>query len=322
MHIDQKTFFQLQQKMSSIPFNQTEEWLNHAKGNASINVRFYVDSLEESHIACYAFLSKSRLFGQRMSIDGICKAAICNSEHIRAFFKSIVEDGADLTHISDVDEYDPSFEVGIRRAGLVRPLGLHLCPMSMIVDLQKPFQFHRNWRRNVKKAKEQGCRFMVKDNPIIEDAQEFVRLFGELKERKGLSFSLTPEKIMTLLKGNYKLFFVENSNGINICGRISYMNNGLVYDVYAANSDEAISMGAAYLIQESIFQYFREQGFEKFDYGRISPSVGKMDNIYIAKSYSGGRPIGYNGEWNFCKKPWKNFFFSFNKFYIHDGTMY
>lgn len=92
--------------------------------------------------------------------------------------------------------------------------------------------------------------------------------------------------------------------------------------MYAANSDEAISVGAAYMIQEEIFQYFKEQGFDRFDYGRISPSNGKMDNIYIAKSYSGGRPIGYNGEWEFCNKQWRAYFYSLMAFAVQHLSRY
>ena len=109
---------------------------------------------------------------------------------------------------------------------------------------------------------------------------------------------------------------------VTICERISYINNNQVYDVYAANSDTAMSVGAAYLIQEGIFQYFKEQGYEKFDYGRIPPSDGKMDNIYIAKSYSGGRPIGYNGAWEYCNKLWRAYFYSLMSFFVHHTTMY
>ena len=83
-----------------------------------------------------------------------------------------------------------------------------------------------------------------------------------------------------------------------------------------------MSVGAAYLIQEGIFQYFKEQGYEKFDYGRIPPSDGKMDNIYIAKSYSGGRPIGYNGAWEYCNKLWRAYFYSLMSFFVHHTTMY
>lgn len=322
MQIDRDLFFQLQMMLETIPFNQTQEWLEHVYGQNMNRIHYFVDSTKKPHVACFGYLGKNKFIGLRLNIDGICKSADCSADDIRTFFKSIIDEGYDMVQVSDIDAYNPDFEVGVRRAGLIRPLGLHLCPMSMIVDLQKPFQFHRNWRRNVKKAAEHGCHFVAKESPTLADAKEFVRLFGELKERKGLGFTLSPDKIMTLLKGNYKLFFIVDANGINICGRISYINNTDVYDVYAANSYESISVGAAYMIQEYIFQFFKEKGYEKFDYGRIPPSAGKMDNIYVAKSYSGGSPIGYNGEWNYSIKLWKTFFFSFYQFYLHHGSLY
>lgn len=322
MQISRTLFFQIQEKLDTIPFNQSKEWIEHAYGDLPNESLFFVDSETEPHIACIGQFSQKKILGRRLIIDGISKSKTLTSDHVKNLFKGMVEDGYDAIWVSDVDEYDPTFEVGIRRAGLIRPLGLHLCPMSMIMELQQPFSFHRNWRRNVKKAMEHGCKFVVKDVPSKDDAKDFVRLFGELKERKKLGFTLTAERIMTLLEGNYHLFFIENSEGKNICGRISYTNSNLVYDVYAANSDEAISVGAAYLIQESIFHFYKENGFDKFDYGRISPSADNMDNIYVAKSYSGGRPVGYNGEWTYYNKLWKQYFYSIYRFVYCHSRLY
>lgn len=321
MKLDKNTFFELQKKLEVIPFTQTEEWLMHSYEHVMERMHFFVDADTDPHVAAFGHLHSRKLLGSRLLFNGICKSKGCTSEHIRLFFKSIVDEGYDMVRVSDIDEYDPNFEVGIRRAGLVRPMGISLCPMSMIVDLQKPFNFNRNWRRNVKKARENGCSFRVIENPTMENCNQFVRLFGELKQRKGLGFSLSPDSLITLFQGSYKMFAVQ-MGGETICSRISYINNGLIYDVYAANSDEAIKVGAAYLIQEEIFQYFKEQGYEQFDYGRIPPSIGKMDNIYVAKSHSGGRPIGYNGEWEYSNKLWRRYFYSLHSFAYGHATLY
>lgn len=211
MQIDRNKFFELQKRLEIIPFTQTEEWLMHSYVEALERIHYFVDSDTDPHVAAFAHLRKRRVLGQRLMFDGICKAEKTTANHIRTFFKGIVE--YDIVHVSDIDEYNPEFEVGIRRASLRRPLGIHLCPMSMIVDLQQPFCFHRNWRRSVKKANENGCRFVVKENPTMEDANEFVRLFGELNARKGLHFSLSPERLMTLLQGDYKPFAVNIGGG-------------------------------------------------------------------------------------------------------------
>lgn len=210
MQVDRNKFFELQKRLEIIPFSQSEEWYEHSYEDSTERMRFFVDSLEQPRIMAFGYLRSRRFLGRRLSIEGVSKAADCTSEHIRLFFNGIMEEGFDVIYVSDIDEYDPNFEVGIRRAGMKRPMGIHLCPMSLIVDLQKPFKFHRNWRRNVKKAHENGCKFTMIENPRIEDAKEFVRLFGELKERKSLHFSLSAEKLMPLfIQGRYKMSIIE-----------------------------------------------------------------------------------------------------------------
>ena len=88
----------------------------------------------------------------------------------------------------------------------------------MIVDLQKPFSFHRNWRRNVRKARENGCRFTMIENPCFDDAKRFVDLFGELKKRKSLRFSISPEGLMHLFsQGRYTMSVIERGGGNYLC---------------------------------------------------------------------------------------------------------
>lgn len=218
MQVDRNKFFELQKQLESVPFTQTEEWFEHSYEDRTDRMRFFVDSTENPSVAAFGYLRSRKLLGSRLLFDGICKSAACTSKHIRGFFKSIVDEGYDVEHVSDIDEYDPDYEVGIRRAGFRRPFGIHLCPMSMIVDLQKPFSFHRNWRRNVKKAQDNGCTFVAIENPRRDDAKEFVRLFGELKERKALHYSLTEDKLLPLFeKGNYKMFMIKMGVGKYLC---------------------------------------------------------------------------------------------------------
>lgn len=226
-----------------------------------------------------------------------------------------------MINISDIEKYSTIFEIGIRQAGFIRPIGLHLCPMTLIVDLKQPFSFHRNWRRCVKKSMDCGHVFEYVEKPTIHDAKEFVNLFDQLKVRKNLGFSLKEKQILKLLQGSFHLFFIRKGDK-RIAGRIAYTHGEQVYDVYAANSNEAIHSGAAYRIQEGILQYFVRQGYSYFDYGRISPSADGMNDIYLSKSYSGGYPIAYNGEWFFCRSIFLTYMYSFFLHVIHKQRLY
>lgn len=322
MIIGREVFFSFQAKLDYIPFSQTEEWLDSNYANYKENIVYFIDSLEKPRITCFGICLKKRFIGEKLMIDGISFSKEVSSDNIREFFKSIIDMEYSMITLSDIHEYSPEFEVGYRRAGFVRPLALSLCPMSMIVELQRPFSFHRNWKRNVKKSKDIGNQFHIIESPTLNETEDFIKLFNQLKQRKSLGFSLNAEQLMILLKGNYKLFYLNDNENKKIAGRIVYVKGKLVYDVYAANSNEAIKTGASYHLQEGVLNYYRELGYEEFDYGRISPSADAMDNIYMSKSYSGGRPISYNGEWYYGKSLLINYIYVFFKHIIRKQRIY
>ena len=115
--------------------------------------------------------------------------------------------------------------------------------------------------------------------------------------------------------GLKKLFFAIGENKHHLSARVVYITKKIAYDVYAANSDEGIKSGAAYYIQEKILYYLKQNGVEIFDYGRIPPSNDEMNNIYVAKSYSGGVPMQYNGQWIFNKSRKIDLIYNLLKYY-------
>lgn len=321
MIVSKDDFFKYQSKIEVVPFSQSEAWLD-ANHESQEGIVYFVNKIDLPSICCYGECYHQRFIGRRLIINGISCSKGVDADNLRDFFKDIRDNGFDVVTISDISEYDPSFEVGIRRAGFIRPLGLNLCPLTMMVNLQGEFTFHRNWKRNVKKSIAAGNSLIHVDNPTIDDANCFVNLFVKMQDRKSLGYMITPESIDTLLKGPFDLFFIEDSVGERISGRIEYKNENFVYDIYAANISNGIKSGAAYHIQQGIFEYYKEKGVELFDYGRIPPSATEMDNIYVAKKYSGGYPIGYNGQWIYSNATWKLYLLSCNDFIHYKQHIY
>lgn len=322
MIVDKETFFALQGKINNIPYSQSLGWHDTAYKDVLDKMVYFVNTTDDPRICCFGYQSKRRFFGKTLSIDGISRKDDVNITEYRAFFKSIVDEGYQIIDIVDIGKYSPDFEVGVRRAGFIHPFGLSLCPMSLVVDLKSPFKFHRKWRSHVRNSTDKGNMFYPVENPKMEDAQEFVRMFGELKERKNLRYSCSAENIFYLTSHSFKLFFMKNKEGENIAGRLEYICGKKVYDIYAANTAVGLSSGAIYHLQEEILNYLAEHKFNEFDYGMIPPSDNHMDDIYIAKSYSGGSPIGYNGQWQYCKSLKKRYLMSFYTFYIHHTQLY
>jgi hypothetical protein len=122
--------------------------------------------------------------------------------------------------------------------------------------------------------------------------------------------------------GEFFLSLVRNAEGKPLCGRMTYLRAGHAYDVYAANSDESLTTGAVYQNQQQLLEYLKAIGATDFDYGRIPPGRDTMDNIYVAKSYSGGHPVLYNGEWEYNKSNAINWFYSMYRYCLHKAKRY
>jgi len=320
MTIDEVQFFEIQAThFSNIPYNQTKEWLKSTVG--IVSTKFFVNSLKKPEIACWGRVFKRKFVGNHLMIDGITYQTD-NIKTIHDFFQNIVNQNYSIIEISDIGIHSTHFEIGIRQAGFIRPI-LSLSPLSLIVKTQEPFNFHRNWRRNVRKAENEGCEFEIVEYPTEVQLKEFVGLFKQLKERKGLEFSINNRSLYLLLQNKcYKLFFVKNSKGNYISGRIIYVCGDNSYDIYAANSDEGTKNGSAYYIQEKILFYLKHIGVSYFDYGRISPSNDEMNNIYISKNYSGGEPITYNGQWLYSKSKQTGLLYEIYKLLIRKQRRY
>lgn len=321
MRVDKETFFKLQSEFEYVPYNQTEEWLESFYKNST--VVYYVNDIRRPLICCWGIVHNRPIIKRHLRIEGASINGKLSSDLVRDFYKYILSEGFDLVEVSDLNIYNIDYEIGIRRAGYIRPLGLSLSPLSMILRLNEPFNFHRNWRRNVKLSKEQGIRFLYLDNLSVNHAKEFIKLFFELKMRKKLRFTLSLDIIMKLINnGRYKLFFVLDKGNNHLAGRIVYVHRKNAYDVFAANSSRALAYGAVYYLQEEILNFLKNQGVDVFDYGRISPSSDSRDNVYLSKCYSGGYPILYNGEWQYAKYKFYYYIKSISLFCLRNKELY
>lgn len=323
MKIDRTEFFMIQARFEYIPFTQTEEWLLSEYSDKLNDIVYFVDSLDYTQICCWGIIMEKPIIGKYLLLNGETIQEDIAINRVTSFYREIIDENFSTVEVSSINYYSAKFEVGIRRAGFIRPLGLSLCPLTLLVNLQEPFNFHRNWRRNVRKSIKESVRFQYIENPTNNDISSFIELFNQLKERKSLRYKLSKKGLSKLLcKNRYKLFFVYDKEGYPIAARIIYVMNKRAYDVYAANSEEALQCGATYFIQQEILDFLRVLKIEHFDYGRIPPGTDNMDSIYVSKSYSGGEPICYNGQWHYSKKKLNDFLYSFAKYLIRGDKRY
>ena len=322
MIIDKDTFFQIVEKFEYIPFEHTLAWENYKDESGSHFIHF-VDDKSAPNICCWGRIIKKPLVGKILDIQGEIKQTAITNKQIQHFWKNVIEEAScNMITYNSVSEYSCNYEISMRRAGFIRPLGNRVCPLTIFIQTQEDRDTDRNWRRNLKKSLSENLVFKAIDQPTLENAQEISRMFGELKEMKGLGYDLVPNQLMQILKDdNFKLFYTLKDD-IPLCARIVYIKNGMAADVFAANSFESRKYSATHFMMERIFDHLKEQGIKVFDFSRIPPSNNETDSVYVFKNSAGGYPVQYNGEWIWSKKRIYSLAFCVYNFFIRKAHQY
>lgn len=297
MIVSRDDFFKAQQRLQNIPFNQTEEWFEKC-GFLEENCRFFIDDLSNPHIGCWGSVYKRKFIGEHLKIYGESYNDIITAHHMRDFFLKLTCYTYNIIEIASFNFYDTKFEIGIRRAGFLRPMVSNLSPLTLVLHPFETRKVHKTWNKNIRLSSEANLSFKFVESPTLDDTITFCNIFEELKFTKKLNYSLEANSLLKLFnQNNYKLFFVYDQNKTPIAGRIVYCTSKVGFDVHAANTNKSRDSGAAYYIIDEILLFLKEINVKTFDYGMISPCNNEMDDIYRAKSYSGGTPTLYNGQW-------------------------
>lgn len=319
---DSKLFFELQSKFSQITYDQSQAWCNYLLSKKE-EIVFYVDDEKDTQILFWGrkkklpFISKYLLL-----IDTPLLQPGLSEKTIRKRFLSLIEHDYVGFQIDSINEYEVEFEVGLRRAGFVRPLSLFKCPLTSIINLQDDIRYDANWKRNVANSQKKGISVVEINEPSYSDAATFCRIFNETKKMKGLSYSLEPADIFALIKHpTIRLFQAVDSQSV-VSMQIFYCNNKKCYSIYRANSFNSRKNNAAYLLYNEIFKVLSNEGFESYDMGRIPPSNHNTDLVYIFKNATRARKIQYNGEWVLYKKKWIEYLMFVYKRFITKKTRY
>lgn len=296
------SYFEIIQKFDLIPFVQSEAWYNFLKSRNE-NIVFYVDSERDTKIAFFGREKKIPFTSLKiLIIDTPLIIKGFNEKAIRNSFLTLIEEKYIGIELDSMGIYDMEFELGLRRAGFVRPLGFTKCPLTIILNLYEPFNYEKTWKRNVRRSIEAGIITKEVSTPKIEDAQLICDLFNEMKEFKNLKYSLTPQSIYSLLESpNVRLFYAFENDQV-ISAQIEYVYKGNCDGIFRVNSIKSRENNASYLLCNQIFEKFASEGQFHYDFGRIPPSNHSTDSVYVFKNASGGRKVQYNGEWVYYKK--------------------
>lgn len=298
---DTELYFKKIQEFDHIPYVQSRAWHNYLIRRGE-KLAYFIDNSNDTLIAFFGRekhipYTKCKL----LLIDTPLIKSGLSEKTIRSRFLPILQEEYLGMEIDSISEYSIDYEIGLRRAGFVRPLKLSKCPMTILVQLDRPFNFDTKWKHNVKSALECGISVKEVINPTIEDAENFSVLFKETRENKGLKYDLSSEAILTLLNGpDVRLFFALENNNV-VSAQIIYVNNGYCYSIFRANSMRSRDNNSSYLIYNTVLETLAKEQNIYIDLGRIPPSNNETDKVYHFKNHTRGVKIQYNGEWVFYK---------------------
>jgi hypothetical protein len=275
-------------------------------------VRYFLDE----QIGCAAYVK--RFMGLTMlMVDTEClqhrhtkPTAICR------FYEALRQTGVDMIEVNSRRIYQADYEIGIRQAGFLRPVGSFSYEMTNIIDLSQPLSFNENWKRNLKVSDSQGLTLQRVEHITREDIAAFIRLYREMCFHKNLAQPFTEEMLRVLLDDpHFRLCFICHGNE-RLSGIIYHhvgMQAGLLY---AANGDAANRVHAGFQLYKQLLNSLSEEGVKTFDMEKMGASIHSTNAVFLFKQGIRGELTPLCGEWSWYKRRWYGVGMYFIKKYL------
>lgn len=298
---DKEYFFRNQKKMTIIPFSQSEAWYNYMISKQK-KIALFIDNNDNPNLFTWGIEEKTPLSNKKIIRFEGESYNIINDKLITEFYSKLCQLDYLAIEINSNNRYYIDFEIGIRRAGFLRPIASFNCPLTLEINFKNDIIYNRNWKRNYKLA--------VKNNLIFEEVknleeihfEQIEKMFYEMSILKSLNYKIQKKELKALLTSNFiRTFFVYDKTMQPLASRIIYYDKNLSADVIAANSNKAREFGATFFIIQNILELLKKEEVKCFDFSRIAPSTNDSDNVYLFKNSIESEKVQYNGEWSFYK---------------------
>jgi len=302
--VNKNIFFEITQNFNYLPFTQSRGWWAYNSIRDENRFTFFIDSLEKPAIACMGHIKKC--FGLKMlQIEGECFADEKNidSKKIRDFYKEISLTGFDMIEINSSLPYNALYEIGIREAGYLRPVGMFSTPLSSWIYLQQEIHYNRNWERNIKKSEKYDLELEIITQPNEKDCNDFCEIYNLMSNRKMINKLFSQQVSGLLIDEDFQLLFVKENNE-RIAAIIIYLNKkgAIAGGVYAGSTDKALSSHATFFMYDAMFQYLKGLNCEIYDMARLAPSTHSKQSVFLFKNGVKGDYLLYCGEWSWYRK--------------------
>lgn len=300
---DKSQFFGLIKDFEHVPFVQTEGWRNYHASIKHDSIRYFVDDEHNATIACFGH-AKSFMGLKMLIVEGEClKQKTTSAKKIKLFFEGFFDLGYDIIEIDSYLPFQTEFEIGIRQAGFLRPVGMFSIHLSSFIDLTQSSGFNDNWKRNLKLANQSELSFEMVDEPNIADCEAFAKQYQELIMDKKINHNLTVPQIELLLSSpNFGLAKVTDNHQRLISAIIFHKSGTHAGLLYASKNHLAKQTGATFFMYKKLLESLSAKGFATFDMERLLPSTHSTNGVFLFKQGIKSNHIIYNGEWSWYKR--------------------
>jgi hypothetical protein len=169
-------------------------------------------------------------------------------------------------------------------ANLYRTFVLDLTPS--LDELRK--NLDAKWRNKLTQSEKKGLK--VSAEAGIDQYQTFCHMYNEMFKRKAFETTVNVEEFgriqQSLPESQRMRILICEQNGVPVAGIVaSAMGDSGIY-LLGATSDDGLNSKGAYLLQWTMIQWLKENGFKSYDLGGIDPE-GNPGVYSFKKGFSG-----------------------------------
>lgn len=176
---------------------------------------------------------------------------------------------------------------------------------TFILDLTPPIEelrrkLDKKWRNQLTRSEKNGLKVVVGNGP--DEYRLFCRMYNQMRKRKAFETTVDVEefgRMQKCLPQSHRMrVLICAQEGIPVAGLVaSAMGNSAIY-LLGATGDNGLNSKGAYLLQWTLVQWLKQNGFEYYDLGGIDPE--RNPGVFHFKSGLSGSDVSHISPLTAC----------------------
>ena len=149
---------------------------------------------------------------------------------------------------------------------------------TFLLDLAPPIEelrrnLDKKWRNQLTRSEKNGLKVIA--GTATDEYRRFCRMYRQMWKRKAFETTVDVEEFGRLQEdlpeAHRMRILICEQDGVPVAGLVaSAMGDSAIY-LLGATSDDGLNAKGAYLLQWTLIQWLKENGFQRYDLGGIDP---------------------------------------------------